>query len=420
MKIGPEPGLQLILIVSAMMHILVIALISNPFGVKEKVDDSYFVKLVMPAKINQPPKAALIKKALKKEKTVVNVKPKKKQIPVKKQAKVKSPEISIKPIEKKSIKKSYVAKKQSSKSMLPLAKSRSITGKKYSIKRKMQSSKEKYNSDTLAMDRTGRGSKFPAKADIAKQGKVIAGKGVSGKTEYKSVAKGLREQSFASIADKNTGQNMIERNNRVVERENVPVEKALRDSMFAAAGKREEIDESQYEISREEKALKNETLPEYPEDDTVEYPETDFSRNTEMASISENEAIPAISRPVASASSFVKKVSLNAEKELIKETAHDDEKRENNKTLSELSIQGVPLDDLNACENALDERMLKKKILNIVGDEKGCDSQDEGEFMFIGTSRFASFDMKILPRAGRKLSNRCEELKNAVHCLTLK
>ncbi len=413
-KMGLEPGFQLILIVSALMHILTIAYINDPFGAQGNIDDSYFVKLVMPVKINQPPKVTLKKKAIKKAKPMV-----KKPEPVKKQVKAKLPEVSIKPIEKKSIKKSYVDKKQSSKSILPLAKSRSTSIKKYSIKRNVQGNKGKYNSDALKMDRTGRGAGFKSKTDIAKR-KVITGKGVSGKTEYKSVAKGLREQSYASIADENNEQHMIERNNILAEKENIPVEKAFRDSMFAASGERKDIDERQYEISRAEDSIKNETISEYPGDDTV-YPETDFSSNVEMASVTGNEGMPAISRPAGQTRPMMEKVSYNTKKDqLIKDVGPDEEITDGNKSSSEMSIIGVPLDDLNACSNALDERMLKKKILNIVGNKKECYSQDVGEYLFMGTVRFASFDMKILPRAGRKLSNRCEELRNAFHCLTLR
>ena len=420
-KLGFEPGFQVIIVLSALMHIIAIAFVTDPFGARNKVDDSYFVKLVMPAKINQTPKANLIKKSLKKEEPVVNIKPEKKQKPAKKQVEVKSPDVSIKPIEKKSIKKSHVAKKQSSKSLLPLAKSRTVSGRNYSIKRKVQSSKTKYNSDAPRMDRTGRGSNFTAKTDIAGQGTMIAGNGVSGRSGFKSVAKGVREQSFAALADKNNEAHMIEQGSRVVENESVPVENALRDSMFTASGQREEVDENQYAISRAEDAVKKDIFPEYPDDDTVEYPETDFSSNPGMESITGNHGMPAISRPAVSAQPVIKKGSPKAdEKQLIKETVPDSEERENSNTSPQLAIQGVPLDQLNACTNALDERTLKKDILHIIGDKKECYNQLVGEYLFIGTARFASFDMKILPRAGRKLSNRCEELRNAFQCLTLK
>jgi hypothetical protein len=206
----------------------------------------------------------------------------------------------------------------------------------------------------------------------------------------------------------------------LAEKENVPVEKAFRDSMFAASGERKDIDERQYEISRVEDSIKNETISEYPGDDTV-YPETDFSSNSGIASITGNEGMPAISRPSGQTRPMMEKVSYNTNKEqLIKDAEPDEEITDGNKSSSEMSIKGVPLDNLNACSNALDERMLKKKILNIVGNKKECYSQDVGEYLFMGTVRFASFDMKILPRAGRKLSNRCEELRNAFHCLTLR
>ncbi len=420
-KLGFEPGFQFIIFLSALMHIIAIALVTDPFGAKKKVDDSYFVKLVIPAKINQTPKANLIKKSLTKKEPVVNIKPEKKQKPAIKKVKAKSPDVSIKPIEKKSIKKSPIAKNQSSKSLLPLAKSRNISGRNYSIKRKVHSSKAQYNSDASGMDRTGRGSNFTAKTDIAGQGTMITGNGVSGRTGFKSVAKGLREPSFASIADDNNEEHMIEQSSSVAEKENVPLENAFRDSMLADSGQREHIDESEYAISRGEDAVKKKTFPEYPDNDTVEYPETDFSTNSGMESIKGNEGIPAISRPVGRANPVIKKASLKAdEKQLIKEAVPDDDTGENSNTSPQLSIQGIPLDELNACANALDERALKKNILHIIGDKKECYRKDVGEYLFMGTARFASFDMKILPRAGRKLSNRCEELRNAYQCLTLK
>lgn len=80
-------------------------------------------------------------------------------------------------------------------------------------------------------------------------------------------------------------------------------------------------------------------------------------------------------------------------------------------------IRGVSLGDLTACAHALDEGNLKKKILSIIGDKKECYSERTGKYMFHGSGRYTSFEMIIVPVAGRILSSRCDELRNALSCL---
>ncbi len=433
-RLGFEPGLQLLMIVSALVHIMAIVLITDPFGAGEKGEDSYFVNLVPPVKLNQTKKSVLADKPIikekiavqvkpekkkEKEKSAVQVKPEKKKEPIKKKMKSKPADVSIKPIAKQSTKKSIKPRKQSSASIVPLAKSRSFSEKKYSIKRQMPVNKESYRSDTLAMDRTGRGSAFTSKNDIALQGKSIAGKKIAETSEYASIAKGVREQSFASITDTQNGQHMIKRTGKVAETDIVPLEKASRDSLFSSSGQIKNIDENQYVISRSEQAVKMDTVPEHPEKRNVNYPATNFSSPSGKETATDNDGIPAISRPAVPAGPVLKQSIPAEKKQLLKETILDGEGREDRDASPGLSIQAVPLEDLHACSNALDERTLKKKILRIINDRKTCYSQDIGEYVFMGTARFASFDMKIFPRTGRTLSNRCEELRNALHCLTL-
>ncbi|MBI4698534.1 MAG: hypothetical protein HY758_06375 [Nitrospirae bacterium] len=83
----------------------------------------------------------------------------------------------------------------------------------------------------------------------------------------------------------------------------------------------------------------------------------------------------------------------------------------------DISIKGVPLNDLVVCTNALDEGILKKKILKVIGTRRECYSPSAGRFVFLGTDRYTSFEMLIAPASGRRLSNRCGELKNALVCL---
>jgi len=420
LKMGLEPGLQLIIVVSAIMHILAIVLINDPFDAKEKIEDRYFVKLVMTSGTDQTQKPASMSKSFIKEKTVVNIKPAIRKPSVNKQVKAESPAVIPVPIEKKSITTEYGDIKQSLKSIIPLAKSRSSSVSTGSIRRNVQGSREVNSGDDITIDRTARGPEFAAKTDFNEQGEVITEKSVSVKPAYKPVSKGVREQSFADTEDEHNEQYMIEQNMMELEKENVTVEKVPRDSLFAASGEREEMYEKHYEISRTENAGKNDPVHEYSEENTSAYPETDFSSSPGIPSIIGNENIPAISIPAGPDMHVIKKVSRHSPTEQLITNTGSDEKQAADQQLSDMSIKGVHLGELNACSNALDERTLKKKILNIVGNKKGCSSQDVGEYLFIGTERFASFDMKILPGPGRKLSNRCEELRNAFHCLTMK
>ncbi len=63
----------------------------------------------------------------------------------------------------------------------------------------------------------------------------------------------------------------------------------------------------------------------------------------------------------------------------------NEEDRGSNVPASAFSIQGVPLDDLTACRKALDEGLLKKKILKNVGEKESPYSPDSGTYVFLET-----------------------------------
>ncbi len=418
MKTGTEPVFQIILIASALMHILAIALISHPYMQREKIDDKYFVKLVTPVKVVQKQKQKPKTIKIKKTKPVVSVKPEKKSKPLKKVQKPKPAKKIIKTIKSKSIKKRYKADKKLSKSELPLAKSNKSLNNNAVIKRKdPQHRKEQDRS--FSLKKTRGGPAFMAKADTKRNIGMITAKEVAQKKEHKNIEKGVRDQSFNRTGNHIDDQHMIARSDRNVEADNVPLENATRDSIYEEE-EREIVDGSQYAIARSHEPVTDESENDLSEEDVVEYPGTDFTGDNGLSQMAGDADVPSIERRVSAASPQRRKISDDLEKEQFMENTEiaDEKNVKEEINTSQLMIKGIPLDELHVCSNALDERTLKKKILNVIGDNMGCYRKGVGEFMFMGTSRFASFDMKILPHAGRKLSNRCEELKHALNCLT--
>lgn len=77
-------------------------------------------------------------------------------------------------------------------------------------------------------------------------------------------------------------------------------------------------------------------------------------------------------------------------------------------------VRGVPFQSLDICPNVRDEEEKVRKVLAVVGARSSC-----GEYRFMGAERISSFNMLIdVPKGGRRLSNRCEELDYAFKCLT--
>jgi hypothetical protein len=247
---------------------------------------------------------------------------------------------------------------------------------------------------------------------------VITGKEVAKKKEHEQIEKGVREQSFHLKRNYNDDQHRITRSSREEENSNLPLEKAHRDSLYEEE-ETESVDESQYAIARPQVPVMNEAVRDLPDEDPVDYPGTDFTNESSSSEITGDDGAPAIERPAVQGMPEKREMMQDRQKEeLLKNTDLADENKNDNINDPDLMITGVPLDELNACTDALDERMLKKKILNVIGKNMGCYRKGLGEFLFMGTSRFASFDMKVRPQGGRKLANRCEELKNAYYCLT--
>ncbi len=77
LPIGREPNLQIIIITSAVLHILLITLITIPLKSKEREYKTYFVNVVTPSQIQAPSRRPAVKKKgkSKKSSSVVKAKP---------------------------------------------------------------------------------------------------------------------------------------------------------------------------------------------------------------------------------------------------------------------------------------------------------------------------------------------------------
>jgi outer membrane biosynthesis protein TonB len=78
--------------------------------------------------------------------------------------------------------------------------------------------------------------------------------------------------------------------------------------------------------------------------------------------------------------------------------------------------RGISLDSLNICASPQEEENDITAVLSVIGSRQRC-TNGKGEFQFKGTRRISSFNIIIFPANGRRVSNRCEELKNAYNCL---
>ena len=78
--------------------------------------------------------------------------------------------------------------------------------------------------------------------------------------------------------------------------------------------------------------------------------------------------------------------------------------------------RGVSLQSLEICSSPQLQEEGIRAVLQVVGSRQSC-TDGKGEFQFKGTKRISSFNLMIYPSAGRKPSNRCEELENAYKCL---
>jgi colicin import membrane protein len=89
LHIGKEPNFQIIVIASAVLHLLFIFLITIPIKTKEREYRSYFVNLVEPIEIRKPAKAPAVEGPEKKGETAVIVKaPPRKRVKTKSKAEI--------------------------------------------------------------------------------------------------------------------------------------------------------------------------------------------------------------------------------------------------------------------------------------------------------------------------------------------
>ncbi len=70
LNIGKEPNLQKIVLASALMHVLFIALITVPLKTKEREYKTYFVNIVSPTEVQRPSKSPVTRKKTVTKKTV--------------------------------------------------------------------------------------------------------------------------------------------------------------------------------------------------------------------------------------------------------------------------------------------------------------------------------------------------------------
>ena len=80
------------------------------------------------------------------------------------------------------------------------------------------------------------------------------------------------------------------------------------------------------------------------------------------------------------------------------------------------SLSGVPLGSLAACLSDREEDSLKQKLVASVGRRRECRSP-AGSYRFVETKNLNAFLMWIDRAPGRRLEDRCGELRRALHCL---
>ncbi len=341
LNIGKEPNIQKIIITSAVMHILFIALAAVPLRTKEREYKSYFVNLVAPIDIQRTLDTTSSRVLLRRAKEAAKTNPEKENQNDKTQSN------RAKSEEQSSLKKTFGNQENLSSELLwQTEKDKIPSKKKFEITRDYQKPKGEYHQDAVPVDKGYSGTTFAATEDFQKQ---------------------------------------------------------------------------QYTIARETGAAQTETVPKDLKSDLHGNSGMESKRNAQFGSLGQREGSKLIAKPgLSSGSRDGGIMSQGQGAQIAINTASGGDKIiSNNEKLStsEISIHGVPLGDLIACTNALDEGILKKKILNVIGYRKECYSAATGKFVFLGADRYTSFEMIILPVSGRKLSNRCDELKNALFCL---
>jgi hypothetical protein len=387
LDIDRQPSFQKIIITSAFLHILFIALIAVPFKTKEREYKSYFVDLVTPVEIQEPPRSALSDTPLIKVKKATIAKPPKKQQRNKtKRNKTVTAESRVIKRDSKIVQMAEEKKKAMPARLLQqIGKNNNPSRGEFSVKRDAHNPQGISLKEAVPAGTGYRGPVFTAKEGLHKQEGNIARKSRTIRSDTASMDKGYGLPIF-------TGK------------------------------KEEDFRKQRVMIARVNGSVQSGTVTENSETDLHGNSDIDAMRDIEFDSLEKTNGSEIIAKPGITGGSPKKEIPYGGQDGVFSGNADFQGLGGNadngNALSSEISIQGVPLDDLSACTNALDERKLKKKILNVVGNSKGCYNPAKGKFLFIGTARFASFDMIIMPEAGRELSDRCEELRNAFYCLT--
>ena len=82
-------------------------------------------------------------------------------------------------------------------------------------------------------------------------------------------------------------------------------------------------------------------------------------------------------------------------------------------------VQGVPLAALAACKRDRDEDELKQRVIAAAGRTDVCRS-DVGHYELVETRNLNAFLMWIEHAPGRRIGDRCDELRLALRCLAQK
>ncbi len=377
LNIENEPDFHKIIIASIVLHILFLSLAAVPTRTKERDEASYFVNLVSPGEtVNAPAK---------------NIS---KMPPGIAEEKVKAaPDIKIKK-EKK----------------LPLA----------------EAVPEEKPQNTAAVSRT---TPPPPLSRHTVKESLPSGTGHEIRREFQKQKGGnlrdkaslegkYRSQAFAETKALREEQIMIPAKNKPVLTDRGPIERISRGPAFAS----QEITRHQEGmIAREKKPAEEEKAVMTGKSGFINASDRTIQRKETFASAAREESSAMITKPDISGETGKDTSDQGRQDEqgFSGRDVHESNVPSHNDQLSAsaFSIQGVPLNDLRACSHALDERTLKNELLKILGSSRGCYSPATGTYVFLGAGRYTSFDMMISPAAGRELSNRCEELRNALKCL---
>lgn len=387
--------LQKIVIASAFLHVLFIAFLALPNMAKEAEHKSFFVDLVAPIEIQETFTPASMQ-ALPEIKNKIA-----KQLPEKDNQADMTQINKPMPGEYNTAKRGYEAPDELSSGSLPQIKNiETVSDQKFGTVSNYQAEKIKYHQDPILIDRGYSGTPFTAREELQSQKYMIAKAEAPVKKEYAARDRGSDLYGSSGTDFKKSAE--------FGSSEKQAISKNIeRPGSSRGTGKRDDV----YAEQKEHSGAGMEGI---------------LSGNDKLISagirasgvaFGQGASPGIIERPgfPGGTGTGGNVNSLRNEKTGTGGGGSSDGNADASTT--DISIKGVPLNDLIACSNALDEGLLKNKILNAIGQRRECFNPSSGRFLFQGTDRYTSFEMIIMPSPGRKLSNRCGELKNALVCL---